>query len=478
MTVSDPPLTHLPPGPKDPAIRQTLGFAAGPYEFLSRCHREYGDYFTLQMIRQPPTVWIADAEAIRAIFALPRDAFRNTSDDVSLVLGNRSVLFMDGDEHRRERQMLMPAFHGERMRLYGETIRDAARDGLARWSREEPVALHSELQRVTLRVICKCVFGVDDGPNMDRLQPLLTAFLESSFTPALNLASLFVEPKRIRKYIEKRGELDADTSWFGRLKARTLPLQEVANLRAEVDRVLFDEIARCRREGPENRNDILAMVASARAEEDGRGLTDEELRDELLTLLIAGHETTATMAAWAVHHVIRAPRVQQRLVAELDAAFPDGVIRPEMVGKLDYLKAVINETLRLSPVAIAVGRRLLRPATLGRYTFPTDTYLLAGIYLLHRSSEHWERPDEFEPERFLGGEPSPYKFLPFGGGVRRCVGLEFARYQLRIVLAQLFRGATLAPIEGQDPRPAMRGVLVGLTEAPVRVGDRGQVDAA
>ncbi len=468
---------QLPPGPRRSALRQTLEFAAGPYDFLTRCHREYGDYFTLRMIGQPPMVWIADADAVRSIFALPRDGFRNASDDVSLVIGDRSVLFMDGDEHRRERQMLMPAFHGERMRLYGETMRDAARDGLARWTGDAPVAIRSELQRVTLRVITRCVFGVADGPGLERLQVLLAEFLESSFAPALNLASLFVKPEQIRRLIERRGEVDAGSSWLGRLRSR-LPLQAVANHRAEVDRLLFEEIARCRREGTEDRDDILAMIAGARCAEHGRALTDRELRDELLTLLIAGHETTATTAAWAVHHIIRAPGVQQRLVAELEEAFPDGLVRPELVGKLEYLKAVVNETLRLSPIAVAVGRKLLRPAKLGRYEFASDTYLLPSVFLSHRSAAHWERPEEFLPERFLSGDPSPFKFFPFGGGVRRCVGSEFARYQLRIVLAQLFRGATIDPVEGAEPRPCMRGAVVGLTEAPVRVRERGRRHAA
>jgi cytochrome P450 len=462
---------HLPPGPSTSALRQTLAFAASPYGFLTRCHRELGDYFTLRLIGQPPMVWIADADAVRAIFSLPRDGFRNASDDVSLVIGDRSVLFMDGDEHRRERQLLMPAFHGERMRLYGEAMRDAAKEGLARWPRHAPVTIRAELHRVTLRVITQCVFGAAEGPTLDRLQASLSAFLEASFSPSLNLASLFIKPASIRRFIEKRGEVDAGASWLGRARSRLLPLQGVANHRAEVDRLLFEEIARCRRDGPEHRSDILATLAAARSE-DGRGLTDAELRDELLTLLMAGHETTATTLAWAVHHVIRAPRVRRRLVAELDLAFPDGVVRPEAVGKLEYLKAVVNETLRLSPVAVAVGRRLLRPAKLGRYELAADTYVLASVLLAHRSGAYWERPEAFEPERFLSGDPSPFQFFPFGGGVRRCVGLEFARYQLRIALAQLFRSAAIDPVEGADPEPCMRGALVGLTDAPVWVRDR------
>jgi cytochrome P450 len=461
---------QLPPGPSTFPIQQTIEFAAAPYDYLARCHREFGDYFTLRFAGQPPHVYIADPEAVRWVFSRPRDVFRNQNEIAGLALGDRSVLFMDGEEHRRERQMLMPAFHGERMRLYGETMREATEAGLAQLASGTPVSIHEELQRVTLRVITRCVFGVAEGPDLDRLQALLAKFLESTLTPFLFVAAVIFKAHRMRKFIQERGDLDVRASRLGRVKA-LLPWQALANQRVEIDRLLLAEITRCRREGPEARDDILSMIMSVR-DERGHGLSDLELRDELLTLLVAGHETTATTASWAVQHIIRTPRAHQRLVAELDEAFPDGRVRPERVGQLNYLKAVVNETLRLSPIAVAVVRELTGPAKIGPYELDAGTVLLPSVFLAHRSPASWERPADFEPERFLAGEPSPFKFFPFGGGVRRCVGSEFARYQLRIVLAQLFRSADIEPAVGTAPQPRMRGAVVGLSEVPVRVRAR------
>ena len=461
----------LPPGPPESALRQSLSMGATPFEFLDRCRQEYGEYFTVRLVGQLPHVYVGDAEAIRWIFSRPREEFRHLNDLVGLVVGDRSVLLMDGERHRRERQMLMPSFHGERMRAFGEIMCSAARAEVATWRRDVPFAVHPRLQAITLRVITQCVFGQGEGDRIDRLQRRLAEFLNASLTPTLFLAGLAVTPARIRRYLERHGEVEGD-GLLGRVKSTVLPLQRIANLRAEIDAMLFEEIARCRAAPEGTRGDILAMLVAAR-DEQGAPLSAEELRDELLTILVAGHETTATTLAWALHHVLRTPRVEQRLRAEVEGAFPDGVVRPEAVANLAYLKAVVNETLRVSPIAVAVPRLLTRPTKLGPYELPAGTAVFASVYVAHRSANNWERPDAFEPERFLGGDPSPFKFFPFGGGTRRCVGAEFARYQLRLVLAQLFAAVALHPVPGFQVRGRMRGATVGPSDdMPVIVRDR------
>jgi cytochrome P450 family 110 len=239
---------------------------------------------------------------------------------------------------------------------------------------------------------------------------------------------------------------------------RTLLWREVADSRAKICRAVDTEIAACRAGDPRYEGTILGMLADTK-DEAGAGLTDEEINDEVLTLLMAGHETTATTLAWALHHLAATPAAQQRLFEELSGSFPEGVVDPDRARKLPYLTAVVNETLRLTPIAVAVPRRLREAVTLAGHHLPAGTTVGASIYVAHRSLA-WERPDEFEPERFLTGSPSPFIFFPFGGGTRRCVGAEFARYQLAVVLGQLILSREFNPVSSFTMRPYMRGATV------------------
>lgn len=222
---------------------------------------------------------------------------------------------------------------------------------------------------------------------------------------------------------------------------------------------MYEEIAVNRGNSETPGEDILAMLMSAR-DETGAGLSDQALHDEILTLLVAGHETTATTLAWGLHHLMETPAVGQRLHRELEAAFPDGMVAPERVRDLEYLQAVVNEILRITPIAVAVPRRLIRPAQIAGYDLPAGTLVAASIYLAHRSERNWEYPDDFVPERFLTGRTSPFAFLPFGGDPRRCVGAAFAHYQIAVMLAQLWLHWRLEPVAGFRVRPYMRGVTV------------------
>ena len=444
----------LPAGPKLSSMRQLYEMGARPFNFLDDCRHEFGNVFTVRLFGQSPMVFIGESEAVRWIFSQPRSAFSHVNDQVGIAIGDRSVLFMDGEEHRRERQMLMPVFHGERMRAYGSIMRDAALRELTRWPSEGSVTVRPCLQRLTLEVICTCLFGTADGPRQERLQHQVERFLDSALTPTLFMAGTFIPRKRMRVLLQRRKDVSRGVRMLSAVP-RVLLWRNVADAREKVTAAVNEEIARCRSGDPQYEGTILQMLC-ATVDENGIGLTDDEVNDEILTLMIAGHETTATTLAWALHHLAATPGAQQRLYRELSDAFPDGVIDPSTVSKLPYLTATVNETLRLSPIAVAVPRRLRRPATIAGYELPAGTVVAASVYAAHRSEE-WEHPDDFEPERFLTGAPSPFVFFPFGGGTRRCVGSEFARYQLAIVLAQLVRSRGFDPVTTFSVRAYMRG---------------------
>ncbi|MEV6323795.1 cytochrome P450 [Nocardia sp. NPDC051787] len=453
----------FPPGPKETPVRQLVELGTRPYAFLDRCRREFGEVFTLRPFGQGPMVFFGDQESIRWIFTRPRGALAHHNDQVGLFIGERSVLFFEGDEHQQERRLLTPAFHGERMRAYGDIMRDAAA-ATARWTDGAAVEIRPYLQRISLEIICRCLFGDMDEARNARMRDAVEYFVDAAWTPALYLASSFIPPQRIRRYFDRRSA-ESDLGWLAGAANRILPQRRLARHRIEMSRAVYEEIARRRGDATSSLDparygtDVLAMLLSAR-DDDGAGSSDREIHDEILTLLIAGHETTATTLAWGLHHLAGAPAVGERLYRELRAAFPDGVVAPDHIRRLGYLQAVVNEIMRLTPIAVAVPRRLREPARLAGYDLPADTLVAASVYLAHRSERQWESPDEFLPDRFLTGRASPFAFLPFGGGVRRCIGAEFANYQIGIVLAQLWLHWRFEPVAGFRVRPYMRGVTV------------------
>jgi cytochrome P450 family 110 len=451
-------LGALPPGPRESPIRQLAEMGARPFDFLDRCRCEFGDVFTVRPFGQETMVFFGDEETIRWIFTRSSEAFTHYNDMVGLFIGEHSVLFLDGADHRQERRMLMPAFHGDRMRAYGDIMRDATDHEAAEWSNGAAVEIRPHLQRITMDVICRCLFGAADGPRHKRLRDAVERFVDAAMTPALYVASSLIPPQRIRRYFDRRSAA-AESGRLAAVANRVVPQRRLARHRAAISEAVYEEIALRRGDSAVNDADILAMLLSTR-DDDGFGLSDREIHDEVLTLLVAGHETTATTLAWALHHITNAPAVGDRLYQELNAAFPDGVVAPERIRDLAYLQAVVNETLRLTPTAVAVPRRLTEPTSLAGYDLSAGTVIAASIYVAHRSERNWDRPDDFDPARFLTGRASPFAFLPFGGGPRRCVGAEFARYQIAIVLAQLWLQWRFESVAEFRVRPVMRGVTV------------------
>jgi cytochrome P450 len=376
-----------------------------------------------------------------------------------VLLGDSSVLLLDDDEHMRHRKLLMPSFHGERMRLYGETMAEITRDVMSSWPEDRVFSLHPHTQEITLQIILRTVFGAALGAQLDELNRRIKRLLAAA-------EYRFAFPAII--YLSTRPQLETQRPWVWLLSARNA-----------TDALLYRQIAERRRDLSSNAGtDVLAMLMQAR-DEAGEPMSDRELRDELMTALAAGHETTATALAWAVERILLHPPVYQRLRDELDAA--GGIdATPDKIAALPYLDATIKEVLRLRPVVPAVGRYLQKPMTIGGYDLPKGTAVGACIYLAHRNPDVYPEPEAFRPERFLGVPTDPVSWLPFGGGIRRCIGAQFALYEMKIVLATILAACDCKLAQRGPSRTARRVVTlwpVGGTQITIKRRMRAAVAA-
>jgi cytochrome P450 family 110 len=434
----------LPPGPTAPPLLQVLRWVQWPLPFLDECAQRFGETFTLRFPSTPPIVMFAHPDAIKTIFTGDEEDLRAGEANYRLepILGKHSLLTLDGHEHLRERRLLQPPFHGDRMLAYGAVMRDIAAAAVDRWPAGRPFAVHPEMQGVTLDVILRTVFGLDEGPTKRDLRAALLDLLNLGANPQLLLAAQQSNGNGAR------------------------PAERFFSARERVDRLLFAEIAARRLADVTDRPDILSLLVQA-TYEDGRPLEDRALRDELMTILLAGHETTATSLAWAVSHVLAHPEVRARIADELRELGP-APLDPQRVTRLEYLDAVCRETLRLTPIVPIVGRRLTRPMRIGGVDLPAGVVAAPCIYLAHRRPERWP-----EPERFLETKPTPYEFLPFGGGVRRCLGMAFALVEMKIVLAEVLTRVELRAAPGYQVRVVRRSVTLAPSEGmPVVVEGR------
>ena len=416
----------LPPSPRLPAPIQTFGLVGRPVPFFEWCRRRYGETFTLRVLRAGELVFISDPPSLKRLFGADR---RNTiapGRNVVLrpILGDQSLLLQEGDEHLRRRKLMLPPFHGERMRAYESVMAQATDREIDSWLVRSEFKLHPRMQAITLEVILSAVFGVEEGTRRDALRTNLIGILATTRSPA----AIGVSIDRMRRLPRYR---------------------RVTEMLAEADRILFEEIAD-RRSDPdlEAREDILSMLVAARFE-DGSEMSDAELRDQLMTLLMAGHETTATGLAWAFDLLFHAPDKLERLREEVVGGGGSG-----------YLDAVIKETLRIRPVVPFVGRELREEAELGGYELPAGTVVMPAIYLAHTRPDVYPHPYEFRPERFLEDGPETYGWIPFGGGTRRCIGAAFAELEMRVVLSTILRRATLRPASERPEKMVRRNVTL------------------
>jgi cytochrome P450 len=402
-----------------------------PYGFYRECVQRYGGLFTLRTLRGPLVV-AAEPDLARAIFTAEPDQLETWgSDSLAPVVGPTSLLLVSGTRHRRDRKLLTPPFHGERMRAYGEVMRAAARRECARWTPGQALKFLNAAQNVSLEVILRAVFGVSDDGAVLAWTEAITRMMETAHP-----AGLFFEAARVAPF--------GLGPWGRFLRAR-----------AEVDRMIFEEIHRRRAAEAEGRSgeDILSLLLAARYD-DGAPMPDADVRDELLTLLLAGHETTAITLSWALYWLYSHPDKLAKVRAELDA-LPEKS-EPEAVAALPYLDAVCSETMRLNPIVADIARGLRAPLDIGGYTLPAGTAVAVSISAIH---DRFERADRFEPERFLQKKPSPFEYMPFGGGHRRCLGAAFAMYEMKLVLAEVL-SAHEFELTGRE-KAGRRGITMG-----------------
>jgi cytochrome P450 len=405
---------------------QTFGLVARPVPFFESCRRRYGQTFTLRILRAGEMVFISDPPSLKRLFAADRQNTIAPGRNVVLrpLLGPRSVLLLEGDDHLQRRKLMLPPFHGERMRAYEAVMANAAERAVAGWPVGQQFRIHPSMQAITFEVILAAVFGVEDDARRAALSERLTEVLATTRSPfALGMT---VE------------------------RARSLPrFRRVAQMLDESDEIMFAEIAD-RRVDPELdlRQDILSMLVAARFD-DGTAMDDVEIRDQLMTLLLAGHETTATALAWAFDLLFRAPDKLECLREEVEAGSGH-----------DYLDAVVKETLRLRPVVPFVGRQLKQPMELGGYELPAGTDVMPAIQLAHTRADVYPDPYEFRPERFLDDSPETFGWIPFGGGTRRCIGAAFAEFEMRVVLSTILQRATLRPATDRPERIVRRNVTL------------------
>ena len=432
----------LPPG-KGSRILQSLAFLRDPTGFFLKQQAKYGPLFSANL-HVGEVVVTGDPGGLKEIFGADPDTFDVLSQRPLVpIVGKNSMLVTAGAAHRRKRKLLMPPFHGERMRAYGQLMQSLALkavEGHAPGTRFRAIDITTDL---SLEVIIRAVFGVTDPARAQRFRDVLSVYVES-YTPLL--ASL----PAIRR----------DFGGFG-------PWARFRRHREALEALLHEELT-LRRASEAAHEDILSLLLAAR-DEDGKPMPDAEIMDELKTLLSAGHETTAISMAWALHHLHRHPTALARVLEELDGLGANPT--PEALAAAPYLGAVCDETLRLHPVVAVVGRRTQAPFTLQGHALPVGTAILASINLAHANPEHFPEPDRFRPERFLGQRYTPFQFLPFGGGARRCIGAAFANYEMRVILGTLLATRKFS-VDGETPeRPVRRNVTLGPSRGAALIDD-------
>ena len=425
---SEIPQSSLPPGPPLPMPVQTAIWSRQARRLLYACQDRYGDIFTLRILGETWAV-LADPDAVKQVFTGDPRVFHAGEGNGQLapLLGAYSLLVLDEGAHISQRKLLLPPFHGRRMQAYEATMTEIAGREIASWPAGEPYALRPRMQALTLEIILRTVFGAREGEGLAELRDALRSYLDLLSDPKQLLPVVAVGPRRVRRL-----------PWVRRAMDR-------------VDALIRREIAaRKQASDLEERDDVLSMLVAAR-HEDGSPMSDAEIRDELLTLLAAGHETTATSLAWAVERLSRHPEKLERLRAEAVAGEDDA-----------YLTATIQETLRLRPVISIVLRRLAEPAEVGGYELPAGVSVVPSIYLAHRNPDVYPEPQAFRPERFLETPPGTYTWIPFGGGVRRCLGAAFAQFEMAVVLRELVKRREVRPVNQKPERIFRRAI----TETP------------
>lgn len=435
-------MSQLPNQITAPAWVQLFNWIVDPLGFLDKYTQKYSDVFTMQLAGLGLSVVIANPKAIQEIFN--QDAKFDMGRGNALaepLLGRNSLLLLDGDRHRRERKLLMPPFHGERLHTYATQICKVADQVASQWQVGQPFIVRTSMQNISLEIILQVVFGLSEGERYQQLKVLLTEWLDMTDSPSRS-SMLFL------KFLQK--DWGAWTPW-GRMQQRQRQIHDL--LQAEIDER--------RTKGDEKRSDVLSLMMAVR-DETGQAMSDEELRDELLTILFAGHETTATTLSWAFYQIHQQPEVREKLLKELESL--DAHASPMSMAQLPYLNAICQETLRMYPVIPVLFPRISKvPVKVADYSFDAETTLWISPYLVHYREDVYPNAHHFEPERFLDRQYSPAEYFPFGGGSRRCLGYALAQLEMKLVLATILSKYQLALADDKPVKLQRRGFTLAPT---------------
>lgn len=436
-------VSKFPEGPKNSKFLRTARIIMNPLGYLEEKYQQYGDIFSHEFSSFPRQVIVSNPQGIQEIFTADSKLFESGSgNQIALPLvGPNSLLLLDGDRHLQQRKLLMPPFHGERMKTYGQIIRDTTEKVIGNWNAGSQFKAQAKMQEISLEVILHAVFGLSEGERYREIQQIIVSMLDVFSNP---LSATFLFFKSLQR------DLGAWSPWGRFLRQRQ-----------RLDELLYQEIRDRKAQSQPLGEDILSLLIAAR-DEAGEAMSDVELRDELMTMLFAGHETTATALSWALYWIHYVPEVREKLLQELCAIDVENADAIEIT-KLPYLNAVCSETLRFYPIIFFAFPRILQaPMQLMGYNIPKGIMLSPCIYLVHHREDIYPEPKRFKPERFLERQFSPYEYFPFGGGNRRCIGAAFAMFEMKLVLAKVLSRYSLELAE-KSPVLAVRR---GLTIAP------------
>ncbi|MEP7119301.1 MAG: cytochrome P450 [Byssovorax sp.] len=421
----------LPPRSRLPGFVNMVRWMADPDGSLERDAAHFGDAYLIKSTLFGMEAVFNHPSALKEIFTGDPERFvaGEANSLFGPILGDRSVLLLDGAEHLHVRRMMLPAFHGERMRCYTDAMREITRKAIGSLRPGDQLSLHSLFQRITLDVILSTVLGLDEeGPELSQARDQIMHLLDRVQSPT---GAIWMIPAM-------RREVYGLSPW--------------ASIKREIDaldRMLMAHIA-ARRALSTEKDDVLAMLIRA-VDEDGKGLDDRTLCSQLKTLLIAGHETSATSLAWVFEELLRVPGEQARLTEEVRRVTEGASLTAEHLPGLERLDSVIKESLRLHPVTGAVGRILKKPTTIAGYDLPTGMFIVACVHMTHRRADLYPEPYRFLPERFVGKKTDPYEWAPFGGGIRRCLGMAFSLHEMKVIMATMFAAGLRLRLEAKGP---------------------------
>jgi cytochrome P450 family 110 len=441
---------------KQSSLKQRLQWIAQPDKYMDSAAAQAPDLFLADITGGEGYIFVNHPEAMRQIVTSDRSKYFASSKESRMLqplVGDDSLLMIEGDRHKQRRKLLLPPFHGERMQAYGELICNLTRNIIAQLKPNQAFAARHITQEISLQVIMEAVYGLQDGDRSEELKQRITR-LANVFESSLTSAFLFFP-------------------WLQQDLGAWSPWGNLVRQQKAIDEAIYQEIATRRTEDCSQRQDILSLMMSAR-DESGEAMKDYELRDELMTLMLAGHETTATAIAWGLYWLHRYPEIKAKLQSEITSlgANPE----PMAIAKLPYLDAVCKETLRIYPVAmLTFPRTVLEPTKLMGYKLEVGQVLMGCIYLLHQREDVYPEHQQFKPERFLEREFDPYEFFPFGGGKRRCIGEALAMMELKLVLATIVAEYDLELNSKRPEIPARRGVTLAPKQG-VQMIFKGQVN--